>query len=156
MKPSLEPCWTKVGRAEQHLIDLKAAPERGLNYNMYGPVLKGDTHSLKKTRSIEFPDDLRIQYGVMVGDVVHNLRSALDHLIAQLVEANGKSVNKRSGFPIFSEDPTLIPPPGSDTRKVREAAKNRAALWDDRIAGIDQPRWQSSRLCSHTTDRTPC
>ncbi len=49
-------------------------------------------------------------WGVIVGDFIHNTRSALDHLIAALVIANGKDVERANGFPVcvtesrFKED----------------------------------------------------
>lgn len=41
------------------------------------------------------------EYSIDVGEIAYNLRSALDHLIWQLVSANGKSTNPRHEFPIF-------------------------------------------------------
>jgi len=34
-----------------------------------------------------------------LGDAIHNLRSALDHLIIELIEINGGTPNRNSGFP---------------------------------------------------------
>src|SRR5262245_23363930 len=36
----------------------------------------------------------------MIGDTVHNLRSALDHLAWQLVEANGGAPTDKTAFPM--------------------------------------------------------
>jgi len=47
------------------------------------------------------PPSLRL--GVLVGEVVHHLRSALDHAVFQLIESNGKTPGNKSGFPIFSD-----------------------------------------------------
>ena len=45
------------------------------------------------------------EIGVVVGDIVHNLRSALDHLACQFVISNGNSTSSATAFPIFREDP---------------------------------------------------
>lgn len=42
------------------------------------------------------PDD----WGLSIGDIVHNLRSSLDLLISDLLLSNGKQPNKISAFPI--------------------------------------------------------
>jgi hypothetical protein len=45
-----------------------------------------------------------VRWGVMLGDAVHNLRSALDHLIWQLVLLNtGKKGSRENKFPIESD-----------------------------------------------------
>lgn len=41
------------------------------------------------------------RWAVIAGEVVHQLRSALDHLACQLVEANHGSVTNKTAFPIF-------------------------------------------------------
>ena len=46
-------------------------------------------------------NDVPVEFSVRVGEVIHNLRSSLDHLITQLVLANGQQPTKRNAFPIF-------------------------------------------------------
>jgi len=41
-----------------------------------------------------------LRIGVILGDLVHGLRSAPDHLVWQLVLANGKKPNDQNGFPV--------------------------------------------------------
>lgn len=41
---------------------------------------------------------------LLIGDGVHNLRAALDHMIWQLVIANGQSPTTRNEFPIFDSE----------------------------------------------------
>ncbi|MEA2998554.1 MAG: hypothetical protein QOK17_387 [Sphingomonadales bacterium] len=41
------------------------------------------------------------EFSIIVGDVVHNLRSALDQLVCGLVRANRKQVTGGNGFPIM-------------------------------------------------------
>lgn len=41
------------------------------------------------------------RFGVIFGDVVHNLRSALDYVVSALVEASGATLTTRHQFPIF-------------------------------------------------------
>lgn len=41
-----------------------------------------------------------IDAGLLAGDLIHNLRSALDHLTWQLVLANGSTPTKQTSFPI--------------------------------------------------------
>lgn len=43
-----------------------------------------------------------IDYSIRVGEIAYNLRSALDHLVWQLVIYNGREPSSRNEFPIYS------------------------------------------------------
>ncbi|MGZ4346975.1 MAG: hypothetical protein ACXVE1_04100 [Gaiellaceae bacterium] len=51
------------------------------------------------------PPEPKERWGLLVGDAMHNTRSALDHLACRLVEHNGKDVNIRTAFPIWASEP---------------------------------------------------
>src|SRR5437879_6743083 len=59
---------------------------------------------------------------VLLGDCVHNLRSSLDHIVWQLVLANGRSPGKHAQFPILDKPPKGIFSP-NDIRGVSEEAR---------------------------------
>ena len=46
-----------------------------------------------------------LRFSVLIGEIAHHLRSSLDHLVWQLVIANGRKGTARSEFPIFCEQP---------------------------------------------------
>ena len=47
---------------------------------------------------------LSIDYSIRVGEIAYNLRSALDHLVWQLVIDNGCSPSRRNEFPIYDNN----------------------------------------------------
>lgn len=52
-----------------------------------------------------------IEWSIRVGDIVHKLRSALDHLVTYLVLSNGNHTNflsQRHQFPIFQSEPEYL------------------------------------------------
>ena len=49
------------------------------------------------------PANLPIEWAVIIGEIAYNLRSALDHLIWQLVIGNGKTPTTSNQFPIQLE-----------------------------------------------------
>lgn len=53
------------------------------------------------TGRVLHPPPLRL--GVIVGDLVHNVRSALDHLVWQLVLANAQQPTRATQFPVCSK-----------------------------------------------------
>ena len=48
-----------------------------------------------------YPDEF-VEWSVTIGEIVHNLRSALDHLVWQLVRDNGNQPSEANSFPIVS------------------------------------------------------
>lgn len=72
---------------------------------------------------IEMNTPLPLAWSVIVGDYIHNLRSALDHLAWQLVLVSGGKPSERTQFPIFMAEPT-----------------GRAiGRWDQMVAGMVEP-----------------
>jgi len=75
-------CWLKIGRAEEHA---KAVSEEILawkNTEPYSITSHRDTQGHHHHLDIHFDSRLnRDRWSVICGDCVHNLRSALDHLI---------------------------------------------------------------------------
>lgn len=87
MPHPLEGAWTKADRAREHLETLQAE----IAAHAAGPAVvvvrleiapRSDHYNLVVDAVPEAP---LIRWGVAVGDIVHNLRSALDHLAYQLV-----------------------------------------------------------------------
>ena len=130
---------TKVERARAMLAYLKASIK---------------SHCADETRRLEVairqrdlpamerdePETL-YEYSVVVGEVAHNLRSSLDHLVWQLVIANGETPDRRNAFPIISEE--------SDYRKQSES-KLRGLTDGQRqtIEGV-QPFGDSTNIGPH-------
>ena len=70
-------------------------------------------------------EDAPIRLGVIVGDFIHNLRSALDHLVWQFVRREGNRPRRSNAFPIHTSQENFI-------QRVVCAPKNR-----DPLQGID-------------------
>ena len=91
MSISLEGCWAKVQRADMHLDFLhqrvKSFVDDGGPYDLQTqPDSKTGEITIYGEVTGEPPTD---EWGAIIGDVVHNLRSALDHLVWQLTIADG-------------------------------------------------------------------
>jgi hypothetical protein len=91
----------KVERANQHFRELQIARDRFLKADPYRIESNLDP---KTGNKIFYAADVRTppaEIGIVAGDVIHNLRSALDHLACQLVIANGCAPTRATCFPIF-------------------------------------------------------
>lgn len=92
--PSLEGARIKLARAARHLDELKEAARRYLESHPFQVVREGAVYSVKIVQTVP------PEWGAIVGDVVHNLRSALDLLAWQLVETGGGTPSKDTCFPV--------------------------------------------------------
>lgn len=89
----------KVERAKEHIRDLELQIR---HFHDGGPyeVLRQDGTNGEITFRVKVRAQPPPEWGTIIGDVIHNLRSALDYLVWQLVLANGKTPGKKTGFPI--------------------------------------------------------
>lgn len=92
-------CWAKTDRAREHIVGLETAWQEWLDSEPTGLVFRpgspGEWHVVFVLQS--YPP---LRLGVILGDIVHNLASALDQLVARAVEASGEKVRRHHGFPI--------------------------------------------------------
>lgn len=72
-----------------------------------------------------------LRFSVLIGEIAHHLRSSLDHLIWQLVLANGAKGTGRTEFPIFREPP-------KDAEGERPFGKKIAGVRADAVKAIRQ------------------
>jgi hypothetical protein len=94
---------TKVERAKKHLTDLKLARDRFVDSKPYRITREYDPQTRYNTYrvfDVQIPD---VEIALIAGDVIHNLRSALDHLAYQLVLVNGAVPTKQTAFPVFDD-----------------------------------------------------
>ena len=90
----------KVARSKKHFDELASAIKTYLASQPY--IIEritndatGDVSDIVRVKK-EIPKD----WSNIVGDIVHNLRVALDYLVTSLVEANSNSISKSNCFPI--------------------------------------------------------
>ena len=122
MTDPLGGCRAKVRWAAQHLESLYDEV-RAFSNSEPKPlrfVQEVDKERSRYVVRVRIERDPPIEWSLRVGDVVHNLRSALDHLIWQLVLRNGKTP-RGTQFPIFDQRPVK---PGDVER------------WNRMIAGV--------------------
>jgi hypothetical protein len=93
----------KIERARQHLVTLQQEIRTFTNANPYGFVteLEEETgHYIVRAREyVERP----AHAGLIVGDLVHNLRSALDHVAYALADL-GKGATRNTAWPLVSDE----------------------------------------------------
>lgn len=100
---SLDGPIAKLDRAKTHLHTLHksvGAYKRTKSHEF--PVTKFDPETGEKVLSLRIlKHPKNPEWGLILGDVIHNLRAALDHLVWQLVILNGEKPRRQNAFPII-------------------------------------------------------
>ena len=95
----------KVERALQHLDSLREQTRTFTESDPYRTVIEADPETGDQVVRIRFTHaERRIprRLGLVAGDAIHNLRSALDHLTWQLAVL-GTGPGRRTQFPLFDD-----------------------------------------------------
>jgi hypothetical protein len=99
MSLDLRPCDAKLQRAREHRLALANELEGFFTGGLGHRVSFDEEQSMFFVHAL-LEDDRAYRWATLVGDIVHNLRSSLDHLVHQLVIANGKEPASSNQFPI--------------------------------------------------------
>jgi len=99
----LDGCNAKLDRAHEHLDTLTAAYREYLDSKPYvaDQEARPDDDEIRFIGRVVVPPPLRL--GTILGDLIHNLRSALDHIAWQLVVHIGKTPTRDNQFPICTD-----------------------------------------------------
>ena len=106
MDNRLEGARAKVQRAKERFRDLCALHGAFMGLNPYGIVIFQDPETSEQVICARVSRDVPTEWPGLIGDIIHNLRAALDYLAWQLVIAHGGTPNSGTQFPVFSTQKT--------------------------------------------------
>jgi hypothetical protein len=102
--PSLAGPRAKIGRGKDHLMQLHAAMDSWELAESKDHSVAVEFHYERQSLDIRTnkPKPIDPSWPLIIGDVVHNLRSALDHLACQLAILNGNPLTccEKTVFPV--------------------------------------------------------
>jgi len=117
----------KVKWAEKRIKELDSAIDSFLNpvgrLKPYSIGIKRDSQTGEIIYHLASREIVPNDIVLLAGDVLQNLRSALDYAVCSLTVANGKSVSSQTGFPIFDHAPASPDDQSLLTRKIGGAGK---------------------------------
>ena len=129
-RPSLVGPRLKLDRAREHLEELNPKIRA---YVKRRPYVISDEREAEGEWMIVRWGDVREHpdpcWGVRAGEFFHNLRSALDNLVWQLVMANGQEPGGHNQFPIYTDHP-----PGKPRKLLKEVPG--ATRVDEMLFGV--------------------
>jgi hypothetical protein len=162
MEPDLEPAIVKIHRAGHQLNHLSSSLKQFLDSKPFEIEREVDPKTLWVFDVARIKKQCPPEWNIIVGEIIHNLRSALDYLIFQLViheTAAEPSGNSKIQFPIFEKED------GFDTRGVRIMLRDVGA---DAVAlikseqpfatgdGRKSPLWFLRELSNRDKHRSIC
>lgn len=107
MKHPLISCSCKLDRAATHFNALyKQVGEYVRDEEPFSFLPEIDVEKARYIMRIEINRPPPPELSLIAGDFIQNVRAALDHLIWQLVGANGQRPGRGNAFPILSQPPT--------------------------------------------------
>jgi hypothetical protein len=95
-----EGCRAKIDRAKFHLEKL-TSDVRAAEGDLYGIVVYDDPNTGERVVKASLPKALFLGFSVVAGEVVHQARSSLDHLVWGLLTESGAPKGRKAGFPVF-------------------------------------------------------
>jgi hypothetical protein len=98
----------KTERAEHHIRELDARIESFRKLDAYKLVVDNNPQIPERIYKVRPIVRIPVEFSLIAGDAIHNLRSALDHLACHLVAANKNSITNRTEFPIYNAPPKRI------------------------------------------------
>jgi hypothetical protein len=139
----------KIEWAEAHAKNLEAIRDGFIQSKPYTvgsePDLKPGHEGLHRYFPTSIKDvDPRI--ALIAGDIIHNLRSALDHLACQLVEVAGNSITDQTMFPIAKGDSINEPSFSGKVKGMRKAAQDKIRSAEPYKGGKGHDLWVLHKL----------
>lgn len=97
---ALDDIRLKLNRAESHLNNLSSEIQE--NVSKYPASIRAQHNIIDNsyTAILENAPGVQREWGAILGDFLHNTRSALDYLVGALVTASGGTVHDQHQFPI--------------------------------------------------------
>jgi hypothetical protein len=94
----------KLERAKSHIGDLEEAVKRFFDTDPYKIIVEDNPQAGRREHRVVKAQDPPACLSAISGDVIHNLRTSLDHLIWQLILANSRKPNENAAFPIWRSE----------------------------------------------------
>lgn len=92
--------FLKIKRANKHIDDLNSLWNTFVSENRHFLIFQEQAKPPRKILKPVTRKPLPFDFNLIAGDAVHNLRTALDHIVCTLIKRNNKAINTSTGFPI--------------------------------------------------------
>jgi hypothetical protein len=139
----------KVEWAETHFQNLEVVKNRFIERTPYTIGSEPDSKAGHEGLHRFFPtsfEEVDPNIALIAGDIIHNLRSALDHLACHLVAVAGNPILDETAFPIFRGDEIHEATFRRKVEGMRDSAKNKIRATEPYEKGKGRNLWALHRL----------
>lgn len=146
----------KVERARQHYEQLKDAVETlELEFATSGIAIERDTRRERHVWRVQIDESRLAPLSLPFGDFVHNLRTALDHIVWELASDDHRKDSPLPEFPIYLDsDSRRDSFQGLGLKKIRSLPAAARTLIE-RVQPYQNPHWDGWRLQSGVRQGNP-
>ena len=112
----------KLARARRHLDEIRAAIAAFFATQPYEIMREEETSTGDLVYRLRIHQEVPGDWSLIVGDVLHNMRSALDHLAWRLVELNNNTPGRHTQFVICADQAAFQRAAPNNLRGVSQTA----------------------------------
>jgi hypothetical protein len=140
MSPPLDGCWAKIERANENIKNLEAEIAAFVSPGNQSVICHVD-HEAKDCHFTAFGQPIPLRFSVLIGEIVHHLRSSLDHLAWALVLSRHETPDFKTQFPIC-----LTPEKFEVARKggIMKGISGSAQTIIERVQPYHNTNWRST------------
>jgi hypothetical protein len=124
MSHPLDVSRLKVSRADEHLKAIEESIKGFIEKRPYGLGVQADMKANDLVQTIHIREDPPPEFGLVIGDCVHNLASALDYIVCALATKVGADCD-RTAFPIYISPTLYSDQGGRRIKNLSDPAKTR-------------------------------
>jgi hypothetical protein len=138
--PSLEGAVAKIERARHHIDCFHRVWEDSLRDHPYELTCEIYAEGREHVYKLNRPPTIDARLPLIVGDAIHNLRTALDHIAHELVRLNNGEPTRRTAYPIKPRQRVsggIAPEAGRVINEVRGLDNGGMAQWLTILAELD-------------------
>lgn len=99
-----ESARSKIERADKHISDLKGAFDAFIETHPHTLSIGSDPNTGEMTVEVRFREKISSTFALIIGDAVHNLRTALDHATWELIGLDKGTQDRWTAFPTSGQD----------------------------------------------------
>ena len=107
MSHPLDGCWAKIERANENIKDLETEIFAFVQPDPY-TIAGNVNHQTKECTFVANAKTIPLRFSVLAGEIIHHLRSSLDHLIWALALQHHATPDPNIGFPICLTEEKFI------------------------------------------------
>lgn len=143
MEPLNDP-RLKIRRAEEHIDELRGAAQDFISRPHWSMTLEDDPQFPPSTYRFNVTEKPPLYIGTIVGDIVSNLRAALDHIIwqAALRHRKGRRPDRKTSFPIYDDAALYVEKSRGSLRHISRAARDVV----ESLQPYHRPDWPETYL----------